>query len=102
MQNNIENSIRNYSGSNDRRLDRRDALAKMAAVSTALAAPQAFAADSSKASFPTYDKAQIAITLDLEMARNFPNWEDTHWDYEKGNLNQAAKDYTVSACKRVK
>jgi peptidoglycan/xylan/chitin deacetylase (PgdA/CDA1 family) len=45
-------------------------------------------------------KAQIAITLDLEMARNFPNWEDTHWDYEKGNLNQAAKDY--QACRRVK
>jgi hypothetical protein len=47
-------------------------------------------------------KAQIAITLDLEMARNFPNWEDTHWDYEKGNLNQAAKDYAVHACRRVK
>ena len=42
------------------------------------------------------------ITLDLEMARNFPNWGDTHWDYEKGNLNQAAKDYTVAACSRVK
>ncbi len=47
-------------------------------------------------------KAQIAITLDLEMARNFPNWEDTHWDYEKGNLNQAAKEYAVQACRRVK
>ncbi len=47
-------------------------------------------------------KAQIAITLDLEMARNFPNWEDTHWDYEKGNLNQAAKDYAVEACRRVR
>jgi Polysaccharide deacetylase len=47
-------------------------------------------------------KAHIAITLDLEMARNFPQWEDTHWDYEKGNLNQAAKDYTVQACRRVR
>lgn len=47
-------------------------------------------------------KAQIAITLDLEMARNFPKWEDTHWDYEKGNLNEAAKDYVVKACRRVK
>jgi hypothetical protein len=52
--------------------------------------------------FATFDKAQIAITLDLEMARNFPRWEDTHWDYEKGNLNQAAKDYAVEACRRVK
>lgn len=47
-------------------------------------------------------KARIAITLDLEMSRNFPNWEDTHWDYEKGNLNQAAKEYSVAAAKRVK
>jgi peptidoglycan/xylan/chitin deacetylase (PgdA/CDA1 family) len=47
-------------------------------------------------------KAQIAITLDLEMARNFPKWEDTHWDYEKGNLSQAAKEYTVQACRRVR
>jgi hypothetical protein len=36
------------------------------------------------------------------MARNFPQWDDTHWDYEKGNLNQAAKDYAVNACHRVK
>jgi hypothetical protein len=50
----------------------------------------------------TVDKAQIAITLDLEMARNFPQWDDTHWDYEKGNLNQPAKDYAVNACQRVK
>jgi hypothetical protein len=49
-----------------------------------------------------FEKAQIAITLDLEMARNFPRWEDTHWDYEKGNLNQAAKEYAVAACNRVK
>ncbi len=50
----------------------------------------------------TFAKAQIAITLDLEMSRNFPEWQNTHWDYEKGNLNQAAKDYAVAACRRVK
>jgi hypothetical protein len=54
------------------------------------------------APFATFDKAQIAITLDLEMARNFPRWEDTHWDYEKGNLDQDAKDYAVNVCRRVK
>jgi hypothetical protein len=48
------------------------------------------------------DKALIAITLDLEMARNFPHWEDTHWDYEKGNLNAEAKRYSVEAARRVK
>ena len=48
------------------------------------------------------DKALIAITLDLEMARNFPKWEDTRWDYEKGNLNDEAKRYSVEAARRVK
>jgi len=48
------------------------------------------------------DKALIAITLDMEMSRNFPNREDTHWDYEKGNLNAPTKAYTVEACRRVK
>ena len=48
------------------------------------------------------DQALIAITLDLEMARNFPRWEDTHWDYEKGQLNDEAKRYAVEAARRVK
>jgi peptidoglycan/xylan/chitin deacetylase (PgdA/CDA1 family) len=47
-------------------------------------------------------KAQIAITLDLEMSRNFPVWEEMRWDYEKGNLNEESKRYTVEACRRVK
>ncbi|MBI4606491.1 MAG: polysaccharide deacetylase family protein [Planctomycetes bacterium] len=47
-------------------------------------------------------KALVAITLDLEMARNFPRWEDTHWDYEKGNLNEETKRYAVEAARRVK
>jgi hypothetical protein len=47
-------------------------------------------------------QALIAITLDLEMARNFPRWEDTHWDYEKGNLNEETKRYAVEAGKRVR
>jgi hypothetical protein len=48
------------------------------------------------------DKALVAVTLDLEMSRNFPKWEDTHWDYEKGNLNAETKKYTAEACRRVK
>ncbi|MGZ4974210.1 MAG: polysaccharide deacetylase family protein, partial [Limisphaerales bacterium] len=47
-------------------------------------------------------KALIAISLDLEMARNFPNWNDTHWDYEKGNLSDETKRYAVEAARRVK
>lgn len=47
-------------------------------------------------------QARIAITLDLEMSRNFPRWEDTHWDYEKGNLNAETKAYAREACRRIK
>lgn len=47
-------------------------------------------------------KASIAITLDLEMSRNFPTWETTHWDYEKGNLNEETKRYSVNAAEIVR
>jgi peptidoglycan/xylan/chitin deacetylase (PgdA/CDA1 family) len=47
-------------------------------------------------------KALVAITFDLEMSRNFPTWETTHWDYEKGNLNAQTKKYTQAAARRVK
>lgn len=47
------------------------------------------------------DRARIAISLDLEMSRNFPTWDTTHWDYEKGNLNDAAKLYALGAARRV-
>jgi peptidoglycan/xylan/chitin deacetylase (PgdA/CDA1 family) len=68
----------------------------LGATTVGLAASNASAAD------PHAGKALIAITLDLEMSRNFPRWEDTHWDYEKGNLNDETKRYTVEACRRVK
>jgi peptidoglycan/xylan/chitin deacetylase (PgdA/CDA1 family) len=47
-------------------------------------------------------KAMVAITFDLEMSRHFPRWEDTHWDYEKGNLTPDVKRYAVEAARRVK
>src|SRR5215831_16056464 len=47
-------------------------------------------------------KALVAVTLDLEMSRNFPTWDQTEWDYEKGNLNAETKSYAVEACRRVK
>jgi peptidoglycan/xylan/chitin deacetylase (PgdA/CDA1 family) len=48
------------------------------------------------------EKALVAITLDLEMSRNFPTWETTHWDFEKGNLNAETIAYAVEAARRVK
>lgn len=78
-------------------LSRRRFLAAAAAGAMGLTAYRATRAD------PTHEgKALVAITLDLEMSRNFPKWEDTHWDYEKGNLDDAAKKYTAGVCRRVK
>src|SRR5271168_2838056 len=48
------------------------------------------------------DRALIAITLDLEMSRHYPTWDQMHWDYEKGNLDAATKGYAVEAARRVK
>lgn len=63
-------------------------IAALAAAPAAVAAPR--------------KKAQIAISFDLEMSRNFPKWEDTRWDYEKGNLDEATKRYTLGAAERIK
>lgn len=46
--------------------------------------------------------ALVAISFDLEMSRNFPTWEQTHWDFEKGNLNPESKRYTLEAARRIK
>jgi peptidoglycan/xylan/chitin deacetylase (PgdA/CDA1 family) len=48
------------------------------------------------------DKALVAITLDLEMSRQYPTPDQTHWDYEKGNLDADTKRYAVEAARRVK
>jgi peptidoglycan/xylan/chitin deacetylase (PgdA/CDA1 family) len=51
---------------------------------------------------PPVRKARVCITFDLEMSRNFPTWEQTHWDYEKGNLDGPTKKYALEAARRVK
>jgi hypothetical protein len=67
-----------------------------------LAAPPLLADQTNKDLAADKDKALIAITLDLEMSRNFPVWTDTHWDFEKGNLDTRTKNYAVEAARRVK
>jgi peptidoglycan/xylan/chitin deacetylase (PgdA/CDA1 family) len=47
-------------------------------------------------------KALIAITLDLEMSAQYPRRDMLEWNYQKGNLDDATKKYTVEACRRVK
>lgn len=79
-----------------RHITRREWMAGTASLvsSSALCSMSSRASDSTKI-------ARIAITLDLEMSRNFPTWETTHWDYEKGNLDEATKRYAVQAAHRV-
>ncbi|MFI5454835.1 MAG: polysaccharide deacetylase family protein [Isosphaerales bacterium] len=69
------------------------------AISTSLGAAGTARAVTSP---PPADKALIAITLDLEMSRHYPTWDQTHWDYEKGNLDAATKSYALEAARRVK
>jgi hypothetical protein len=78
-------------------ITRRGFLAANAAIGLTMAGPSAVAS-----SAPSSDKALVAITLDLEMSRNFPTWDQTHWDYEKGNLDTATTRYAVEAARRVK
>src|SRR5881396_1911822 len=88
-----------------RKLTRRKFIRNATALATGLLLGRTDAlagADVSKNVRSSLQKALIAITLDLEMARNFPRWEDTHWDYEKGNLNEETKRYAVEAARRVK
>lgn len=82
-------------------LSRRTFLAGCAASTIGLAATRSRGAESESGK-SNGGKALIAITFDLEMSRNFPTWETTHWDYEKGNLNEETKRYSVEAARRVK
>ena len=83
-------------------ITRRKFLAKSMLAAAASCAPFATSFARGADNKPQSRKAQIAISLDLEMARNFPRWEDTHWDYEKGNLTDETKAYAVEAARRVK
>lgn len=56
---------------------------------------------SAGAAAATNSFARIAITLDLEMSANFPTWDQTHWNYEKGNLDRDTKEYTTRAADKV-
>jgi peptidoglycan/xylan/chitin deacetylase (PgdA/CDA1 family) len=47
-------------------------------------------------------QAQIAITLDLEMSRMYPKRDMLEWDYQKGNLDEPTKQYSIEAARIVK
>ena len=47
-------------------------------------------------------KARIAITFDLEMSRMYPTRDIMEWDYQKGNLNEPTKKYSLDVARIVK
>ncbi len=51
---------------------------------------------------PAKRRALIAITLDLEMSRHYPRRGMTEWDFQKGNLDEATKQYAVEAAQAAK
>ncbi|HUQ90161.1 MAG TPA: polysaccharide deacetylase family protein [Bryobacteraceae bacterium] len=65
-------------------MTRRDLLALAAAP--ALAAPKT---------------ALVSITFDCEMSAHYPTWEQTEWNYRKGDLDDASKAYAVAVARRV-
>ena len=45
--------------------------------------------------------ALVSITLDCEMSAHYPTRGQTEWNYKKGDLDEASKDYSVGAARRV-
>ena len=45
--------------------------------------------------------AMVSIALDCEMSARYPTWEQTEWNYKKGDLDEATKEYAVGAARRV-
>lgn len=80
-------------------VSRRTFLAGMSAAAVAAAAS---ASSASSASSVKPKKARIAITLDLEMSRDYPRRGMTEWDYQKGNLDDDTKRYSVEAARVAK
>jgi peptidoglycan/xylan/chitin deacetylase (PgdA/CDA1 family) len=48
---------------------------------------------------PHAGKALIAITLDLEMSAQYPRRDMLEWNFQKGNLDDATKKYSVDAAR---
>ncbi|MBB74604.1 MAG: chitin deacetylase [Planctomycetaceae bacterium] len=75
---------------------RRDFLAAAATTGACLATSPGIAAAEASG------KAQICLTLDLEMSRHYPQRGMMEWDFQKGNLDDATKQYAVKAGQMVR
>ena len=75
---------------------RRDFLAAAATSGACLATARGVATEQPSR------KAQICLTLDLEMSRHYPQRGMMEWDFQKGNLNDATKQYSVKAGQLVR
>lgn len=80
----------------ERRLSRRSFLQGTLAGAVVGGAAKPGAADKSRR------KAQIAITLDLEMSRHYPRRGMLEWDFQKGNLSENTKRYALEASRVAK
>jgi len=77
-------------------MHRRGFLRAVAAATAPLVAARQAVADAQPR------KARIAITLDLEMSREYPQRGMLEWDFQKGNLDEATKRYAVDAARVAK
>ncbi len=81
---------------------RRQFLAGCAAAGTGLLLPGLPTAGGGANKPTAARKALVAITLDLEMSAEYPRRGMTEWNYQKGNLDDATKQYAVEAARIVK
>ncbi|MAG92785.1 MAG: chitin deacetylase [Planctomycetaceae bacterium] len=81
--------------------DKLGQLTRRSFLTASAAGTLAAAASLSQAKEPA-KQARIAITFDLEMSRHYPKRGMLEWDYQKGNLDEATKKYSVEAARVAK
>lgn len=81
---------------------RRFLTASATTVASAALAPVRGVGQETAAAPRRFPKAQIALTVNLEMSRNFPTPLETRWDFEKGNLDEANKRYAAELGRLLK
>jgi peptidoglycan/xylan/chitin deacetylase (PgdA/CDA1 family) len=86
---------------NSRGSDARRGLTRRRFFSASAAGAIVAAAALSSSSQPKR-RAQIALTLDLEMSAEYPKRGMTEWNYRKGDLDADTKRYAVGAAKAAK
>jgi peptidoglycan/xylan/chitin deacetylase (PgdA/CDA1 family) len=92
-----DTTMRTFNSKDDSTTSRREFVAGAAAAAVTTGLGLAEVSDRFRA-----PKARVAITLDLEMSAQYPRRDMTEWNFEKGNLDDATKQYAREAARVAK